>query len=202
MNKRGSEPPEKKERTQQAGSPHVSQSSRHRVRRVEVEQGGRKDGVQRKEPHSSGVPGAWWPTDSGSLLRARSRAQWNSLESWDERISSAAEKTSSTITPAAVAKPASCPADVRRTGEPWLEAGVAVVADEGGTLSKLGESAPDLSGAVRAASTSCRVSGSARSVLEGNAPGMWAPACAVDGCGCVFVCVFEEITTQFCPSVN
>lgn len=201
VNKRGSEPPEKKERIQQAGSPHVSQSSCPGVRRVEVEQGRRKEGGQREEPDSSGVPGAWWATDSGSLLRARSRAQWNSLESRDERTSPTAEKTSSTIAPAAVASPSASPADARTTGEPWSEAGVAVVADEGGTLSELGESAPDLSRAVGAASASRRVSGSARSVLEGNASGMWAPACAVNGCECVFACVFEEITTQFCPSV-
>lgn len=81
LNKRGSELPEQKEKTRQAGSPHVSQSSGRGVRRVEVEQGGRKEGGQREEPESSGVPGACWATDSGSLLRARSRAQWNSFES-------------------------------------------------------------------------------------------------------------------------
>lgn len=68
---------------------------------------------------------------------------------------------------------------------------MAVVADEGGTLSELGESAPDFSRAGGAALASCRLSGSTLDVLEGIASEKWAPACAVNGCGCgcVHVCM-------------
>lgn len=64
---------------------------------------------------------------------------------------------------------------------------MAVVAEEGGTLSVLGEFAPDLTGAGGAALASCRVFASARSVLGGIALGEWAPAFAVNGCGGVYL---------------
>lgn len=90
-------------RKQQAGGFPCNPMHLYAVRRVKAEQGRRETEDFMQDSTSTHVPGACSvsasATTNGSLLRARSTAEWNSLlvGSRDERTSPIVEKTSSTI---------------------------------------------------------------------------------------------------------
>lgn len=131
------------------------------VRRVKAEQGRETEDFM-QDSTSTHVPGACSvsasATTNGSLLRACSTAEWNSLlvGSRDERTSPIVEKTSSTIASAISAWRCAC----LRTGESSTESGVGDVAVPGGVFGKLGESAAECEGVERKAPPPCDVSGS------------------------------------------
>ena len=189
-----SEPPEKGEDTAGRGSPQFPRQ-RYGVRRAKAERGGEGSGRPdfRQDSASSGVPGAWsafaTSVTNGSLLRARSTAQWNSLwgESGAERISCTVEKTSSTIASAALTRfwgGSGPPLEGPMEGEPCSDAGVAGVAAGAGALSKLGESAVDCRGVETEAWPLSSVSGSGQGTLEADPSLPSSRSCTVDSCVC------------------
>lgn len=149
----------------------------------------------RQDSTLSGVHGAWpalaASTTEGSLLRARSTAQWKSLcgESGAEKTSSAVEKTSSATVPAESAP--LCDGSAPPTEEePCSEAGVAAV---GWAFSKLEESAAD--GGDDEAWPICAVWGAGLGTAEADPPLLMDRPCTVNPCECGCVC--GEITSQY-----
>lgn len=162
--------PPGKRRRQQAGEPKSPNA--FVVRRVKAEQGRRETEEFKQDSTSTPVPGAWSlsasATINGSLLRARSTAEWNSLllESRGDRTSPTVVKTSSTI---ASAISAWC----------WTESGVRDVAVAGGAF---GKSAADRGGVERGAPLPCRVSGLVEGTVETHCALLSSHPCSVNSC--------------------
>lgn len=149
-----SEPPEKKEKTQQAGIP-TTLSAAVCSETGQGGAGGRREAggqILGRSPLRLGVPAARSAlaasTTEDSLLRARSTAQWNSLcgESGAERSSPTLEKTSSTSASAQL-----CSEDT-----------VAAVGAVGAGFSEPGETAADCRGVETEARPFESFSGSGR----------------------------------------
>lgn len=172
----------RKSRRQQAGVPKSPNA--FVVGRVKAEQGRRETEEFKQDSTSTPVPGAWSvsasATISGSLLRARSTAEWNSLllESRAERTSPIVAKTSSTI--ASAISGWCCPG--LSTGESWTESGVGDVAVAGAAFGKLGESAADCGGVERGAPPPCSVSGLVEGTVEAYCSLLPAHPCSVNSC--------------------
>lgn len=188
--------PQKKERTQQAGDsqcPSAVVCSKMGQSWAGEVGSGRPE--FRQDSTLSAVHGAWpalaASTTEGSLLRARSTAQWKSLcgESGAEKTSSAVEKTSSATVPAESAPlwDGSAPPTEE---EPCSEAGVAAV---GWAFSKLEESAADCGGDE--ARPICVVWGAGLGTAEADPPLLMDRPCTVNPCECGCVC--GEITSQY-----
>lgn len=153
--------PPRRRRRQQAGVSQVTQRIWSKTGQGWAGGGGRETEEFKRDSTPTPVPGAWSAsapaTIRGSLLRARSTAEWNSLlpESGAERTSPTVAKTSSTI--ASAISRWRCPG--LSSGESWTESGVGDVAVAGGAFGKLGESPADCGGVERGAPPACSASG-------------------------------------------